>query len=433
MRSRESCGSKIVATLALTTCLSLSLAAVAADSITGTARNQTRDRLAAGDEVILLRLDQGMQEEARTKTNSQGAFTLTVQYPDKLHLVRVVHQGVNYDQRASAGNAVSIDVFDAAAKVHSVTGSIEIIRTGTSGNLLHVSDMVEIKNDSSPPLTQAGERTFEVYLPAHARIDSVLAASSGNIGVLISAAPVPGEPGHYTVNFPLRPGSTKFAFNYDVPYDGHLMFRTKMKYPLRQLAVMMPPTMKFTPRSPGFKVLATGDSSYQVEVADDLKTGEGPGFEISGTGAMPSIQARGQSRPQPQANALPRPAFPARGSVDQRSFGKSDLHGVSPAPASSASPLQWWILGSAAVAVLGVCGFLIWSTRHSLRPTTKTATAPARQARQSPASLLDVLKEELFQLETDKLNGSISSEEYDAAKRVLDGTVKRALARGTAR
>jgi len=70
--------------------------------------------------------------------------------------------------------------------------------------LLHVSDMVEIKNESSPPLTEAGERTFEVYLPANAKIDSVLAAGPGEMGVMISAVPVPDEPGHYAVNFPLR-------------------------------------------------------------------------------------------------------------------------------------------------------------------------------------------------------------------------------------
>ncbi len=47
-----------------------SAAALAADTITGVARNQTRGRLAAADEVILLRLDEGMQEDARTKTDA---------------------------------------------------------------------------------------------------------------------------------------------------------------------------------------------------------------------------------------------------------------------------------------------------------------------------------------------------------------------------
>src|SRR5690349_3281166 len=115
----------------------------------------------------------------------------------------------------------------AANDLSGIHGSIEIIRVGTKGNLLHVSDMVEVINDSRPPLTQAGDRTFEAYLPAQARIDSVLAAGPDKVSVLISAAPIAGEPGHFKVNFPLRPGATKFAFNYDLPYQGHAAFRTR--------------------------------------------------------------------------------------------------------------------------------------------------------------------------------------------------------------
>src|ERR1700687_4867970 len=183
----------LLAALALLACLST--AAAGANTITGTVRNQTRGDPAAGDEVILIRLNGGMQEEARAKTDSQGAFTLNAQHPDKPYLVRVFHQGVSYDQQASAGQALSIQVFDAATHVQGITGTIEILRTGTVGNLLHVSDMVEIKNESSPPLTQAGGRTFEMYLPPSAKIDSVLAAGPGEMSVIISAALVPGEPG----------------------------------------------------------------------------------------------------------------------------------------------------------------------------------------------------------------------------------------------
>ncbi len=169
----------------------IAVGAVGANTITGTVRNQSRGEPAAGDEVILVGLDRGMQEEARAKTGAQGSFALSVQYPDKPYLVRVVHQGVSYDQQASAGNALSIQVFDAARRVRGLTGSIEILRAATNGNSLHVSDLVELKNESRPPLTQASQRTFEVYLPANAKIDSVLAAGLGETGVVISAAAVP--------------------------------------------------------------------------------------------------------------------------------------------------------------------------------------------------------------------------------------------------
>jgi hypothetical protein len=136
----------------------------------------------------------------------RGAFRLHVRHAGKAYLVRVVHEEVSYDQRAFAGDDLSIQVFDAAPRVARVSASIEILRAGTNGNLLHVSDMYELKNESSPPVTQTGGQTFEVYVPANAKMDSVLAAGPAKIGVLIPANPVPGEPGHYTVSFPLRPG-----------------------------------------------------------------------------------------------------------------------------------------------------------------------------------------------------------------------------------
>jgi hypothetical protein len=374
-----------------------------------------------------------MQVETRTKTDSQGSFTLDVRYPDKLHLVRVVHQGVNYDRRASAGDDVSVDVFDAISKVQGVTGNLEIIRIGTNGNHLHISDLVEIKNDSSPPLTQAGERTFEVYLPAQAKIDSVLAAGPGKIGALISAAPVPGEAGHYAVNFPLQPGATKFAFNYDLPYDAHATFHPKSMYPLQQLAIMIPPTMKFVSLSPAFQVLHTGNDRYQVEAANLVKAGEGPGFEISGAGALPPLRTQAQPPPKPPFADQPIPTVSAPASSRARGQSASayaTASGISAGSSSVQSLLQWWVLGASAV-MLGTCGLLLWR-RQRLFDTAMTKTKAVQKTEQrgeTATSPVEVFRGELLQLETDRLLGTITGEEYASVKQALEGTVKRALTR----
>jgi len=335
-----------------------SIGARGANNITGAVRNQSRGEPAVGDEVVLARLDRGMQEEARAKTDSRGAFALNVQYPHKPYLVRVFHQGVSYDQQASAGQALSIQVFDAATHVRGITGTIEILRTGTNGNLLHVSDLVEIKNFSSPPLTQAGERTFEVYLPANAKIDSVLAAGPGKMSMMISAARVPGQPGHYAVNFPLRPGTTKFAFNYDLPYDGHATFHPKFAFPVQQLAVMIPPTMKFSSRSPAFKILATGNSRYQVHAASQVKAGAGPEFEVAGTGALPPLGDQANSEATAKSPVIPSPirsapagaALPSLASIDSR------LNRTQP-------PSQSLVLGGVTTVFLAASALLIWRAR----------------------------------------------------------------------
>jgi hypothetical protein len=333
-----------------------------AATITGTVRNGSTGRPAAGDDVILLRLDQGMPEEGRTKTDSRGVFTLEVQYPDKPHLVRVVHQAVTYDRQVSAGDALSIDVFDAAPKVQGVTGGAEIVRVGTRGKLLHVSDMYDIKNESSPPRTQAGKRTFEFYLAAEARVDSVLAAGPGGIGVVISATPVRGQRGRYTVSFPLRPGDTKFAVNYNLPYDGQAEFHPRIAYPTQQLAVMLPPTMRFTSRSSRFHPLATGETDFQVQAANQLMAGAVPGFEISGTGALPPLG----ERPKPQAQSRTSPVRTHAGAAS-RSPGSPDLN-----------KRDWLTLAVASIIIFVSLGFVIWRLRLRGSISAKDYTSPGR-------------------------------------------------------
>src|SRR5215470_18543469 len=73
-------------------------AVIQAQTITGTVHNETTGRASVGDEVVLIRLGEGMEEEAHTKTGADGAFTLNVVAPNAEHFVRVIHQGVNYDQ-----------------------------------------------------------------------------------------------------------------------------------------------------------------------------------------------------------------------------------------------------------------------------------------------------------------------------------------------
>jgi hypothetical protein len=362
--------------VSLTACFSAT--ARGAHNITGLVRNQSRGKPAAGDEVILIRLDGRMQEESRAKTDTQGTFALTVQFPGERYLVRVIHQGVSYDQQTSAGQVLSVRVFDAAPRVRPITGTIEVLRTATNGNLLHVSDLVEVKNDSNPPLTQAGERTFEVYLPANAKIDSVLAAGPEKMSVMISAAPVAEEPGHYTVSFPVRPGATEFAFNYDVPYNGHAAFQTKHAYPLRQLAVMIPLTMKFSSPSPAFKILATGNSSYQVQTVNQLKVGEGPVFEISGTGALPPLgdPTKTQARSQYPLPTNPTRSASARASLSPLASIKSRLQQTQP-------PSQSLVLGGVTSVLLVTCAFLIWRGRKGRRFSAQTVAPQARQGNRS--------------------------------------------------
>ena len=286
----------------------LLLAALAATAraaeLTGTVRNGTTGKPAAGDDVVLLAMASGMDEVGRTKTDSQGRFRLKVDDGTTPYLVRVIHQKVTYHKAAPPGTqSVEVEVYDAAAKVEGVRAVVDVLRFEADSSSLQVTELYGITNNSQPPRTQMSERSFEIYLPAGAQIQSSTAMSSG--GMPINSAPVPtGEKNRYAFLFPLRPGETRFQLSYRLPYSGEADFQPRLAMPTEHLVVMVPPSMKFRSNA--------GEAAFQpmpeetganVQVATSAKPGAEPGFHLSGVGVMPrEAQAQGTGETKPLAS-----------------------------------------------------------------------------------------------------------------------------------
>ncbi len=64
----------------------------------------------------------------------------------------------------------------------------------------------------------------------------------------------------------------------------------------------------------------------------------------------------------------------------------------------------------------------------STAPDVQNSAPPATPASKS-ATLLEALKEELFQLEVERKQGKITEADYEKAKAALDQTLERALKR----
>lgn len=392
----------IVLLLVAAACLSVS-----AESIQGVVVNRTTGKVAQGDEVMLLSTDNPKREMARTQVDGNGLFTFAVPSGGKQYLVKIIHQSVAYEQPVAAGRQISMEVFDSSAKVTSVTGNIEILRVGVNGSLLHVSDMIEIENDSQPPKTQAGARTFEVFLPEKSVITSVLAASPGGAASHISATPMAGDSGHWAVDFPLKPGATHFAFNYDLPLEAQTQFHPKSRYPTKQLAVMIPPSMKFISEAGTFQPVAAGNPRYQVEAVLQVAAGNGPAFEIVNDAATASAQSH-----SPIVETGPAPAAPAIPSKVQAPAIATRNVGLT----SSLTTSQRWLLAATTVGMLTLWAGLLWRRQRIFTNPKSRPDAPGN---------LVLLKHEMFQLEVDRLQGSISVEEYASAKQALKGSLER--------
>jgi hypothetical protein len=418
--------------------LTLLLTSLAAgQTLTGTAKNATTGKPAAGDEIVLLKLGQGMEEAGRTKADANGHFTFKLDDAQSPHLVRAIHDDVTYHRMAPPGTtSVELEVYDAAKKIDRVEVVADIMRIQAEQGQLMVVREFGVQNTSKPPRTQMNERNLEFYIPDGAQIIPDSATAVTENGNPLKSAPVPeGEKNRYSFIFPLRPGLTRFEVAYQLPYTGSANLDPKSVYPLEHFVVMIPKAMQFAaPDSARFKAATyPNEPNAAMQVASNTTVGQHLAFKVSGEGVLENPQ-EGNAGQGSQSEAGPN-----QGARAQARPGG----GLGP-PIDAPDPLQkyrWPILGGIA-ALLVIGGVYVASRQQSAaraaRQRLGSSGAAARDTEDDylpafgarPTSpLLNALKEELFQLEVERKQGQISPADYDKAKSALDQTLERALKR----
>lgn len=346
---------------------------------------------------------------------------------------------------------MAIEVCDVATKVDGIQVVVDIMRIQTAQDHILVTRDFGVRNASNPPRTQMNERNLEFYVPdiAHVIDDSATATSEN--GMPVKSVLVPGrEKNRYSFIFPLRPGFTHFEVAYELPYSGSASLDPKSIYPLQNFVVIVPKAMRFhaAAGSAGFKLM--NDPNHpdtRVQVAANTKGGQNLAFGISGDGMLEPGQQSGMQRAgETDQNAA---SIAPRADSNNRPGG-----GLGP-PIDAPDPLQkyrWWILGGSA-AVLLIGGVYVASRQQSTirafrrqESSSSLLTAMQKEDEYEPAeagiletthardarhtsTLMDGIKEELFQIEVERKQGQISRAEYEKAKAALDQTLARALKR----
>jgi hypothetical protein len=329
-----------------------------------------------------------------------------------------------------------------APKVQGVFIEADVVQFEAENGQLTVNERYFVHNNSTPPTTQWSTKSFEIILPADAIVDGAQAQRPTGLPTTLKLDP-DGPKGHYAFNFPIQPDDgdkdTQFLIAYHLPYSsGKYTFTTQVTMPADNVGVLLPKAMTFAPGSGANFKSVPEDPNVQTFVQKSAVPGKPIEFTISGTGSMPREQ---QGAPQ-QASGMPGqeaggPAAAGPSSTPGGGIG---------APIDTPDPLskyKWWILGALAILLAAGAAFFLRKPAGYVPSGAAAVASAAASSVASPAyagtpltssaskssSLLNALKEELFAIESEKINGAISPEEYASVKSALEIVLKRALKR----
>jgi 5-hydroxyisourate hydrolase-like protein (transthyretin family) len=257
----------------------LGLGPVVFAQVSGTVTNGTTGKPIGGVEVHLVKLEGGMQVVGKTTTDAQGRFSFATEASGSV-MVRATYEGVNYHEMYRPGEAgLTLRVFETAT-----TGSYSVDRmtylVQQSGDRLLIAREFTVRNDTSPPVTlQRSGGVFRFRLPDGVTPERTSAVGANGMPIPVAARS--SGNGLWTIDYPLRPGETRFFTVSTSPYkDRQASLSESLAWDARSVLLYVPQQMTVT--APGFQSLGT-EQGLAVYGLTAVKAGTTVAWSVSGT------------------------------------------------------------------------------------------------------------------------------------------------------
>lgn len=222
--------------------LSLLLLALPLLALDGTVINGTTDRPVPGATVNLFRFgDAGMEHAGAVTADAEGRFRFE-SAPAGPQMLQVVHQGVTYNQmvRPEATQEVRLAVYNVSPRSTEARVVQHMVLLEPDEGRLIIHESVIYRNDSRITYNDPANGTFRFYLPKETGGQVRVAAHSpGGIVPIQRVAEPTSAPNIYAVDFPVKPGETRFDLTYQVPMPDPPVFYSRTVHgggPLRLVA-----------------------------------------------------------------------------------------------------------------------------------------------------------------------------------------------------
>lgn len=266
--------------------------------VSGTVTNGTRGKPVAGVEVHLVKLEGGMQVVGKTTTDAQGRFSFSADISGP-GMIRATYQGVNYHHPYQAGSgSIELRVFETAE-----TGRYSVDRmtylVQQANDQLLIGREFTVRNETSPPVTLLRPGgVFRFRLPEGVTPERTSAIGANGMPIPV-AARASGN-GTWTIDYPLRPGETRFFTVSTMPYkDLQASVNESLAWDAASVLLYVPQQMKVA--APGFQSLGT-DRGLAVYGLTAVKAGTAVAWSVSGS--APPMSASGEDETSSQAGSI---------------------------------------------------------------------------------------------------------------------------------
>jgi hypothetical protein len=162
----------------------------------------------------------GMQTIASVKSDAEGKFKIDKSYPPGPALLQSIYEGVVYNQMIPLGSptsGLSVKVFDSTKDPALAKSAQHMILLEPTGTAIQVNETFLFNNQSQLTYSDPSKGSAEFYLPKDV---------SGKVQVIVNTSggmPVPRDaektkkPDIYKVDYPVKPGETRFDIGYSLP------------------------------------------------------------------------------------------------------------------------------------------------------------------------------------------------------------------------
>jgi hypothetical protein len=201
--------------------LALLAAALPLLAVDGVVLNGTTGQPQAGVAVALLQPGAGgMQQLGSAKSDAQGQFKIDKEIPPGPGLLQATYQGGTYNQIITPGTpttGVQLKVYESTKDPAAAKSAEHLILIEPSASNLKVSETFIFQNQGNTTYNDPVKGSAQFFLPASVAASTQVTVSGPGGMPIRRPALKTAQAGMYKVDYPLKPGETRFDVSYSLP------------------------------------------------------------------------------------------------------------------------------------------------------------------------------------------------------------------------